>query len=1042
MSSFAARFRPAVPLLVGAGLLSAAEPCRADWFYLEGSGGLGITWSSTIGPDGNIWFAADTGIAHYDGLTLRRHFPGHYPDPFYDVRSLVFDRDGRLWGGTQGGVARLDSLNALAWIRFPRGAGIPDGIVHAMAMDSSGAIWAGTEAGLARFDGVSWSPDTGPVGSSRVNELLCDRNGVLWVGTAVGLFRLAASGWLPALAGGDSLFSSDVHALLEDSRGRVWAGTAGGPSVFADGAWTRIPVPGDRDAGILSLGEDTRGGIWLGTGTMVHRYDGLTWTTMTVADGLPDPTVYSIVRDSEGAMWFGTRYGSAARFDGKTWRVHRPEPGGLPDRFANALSRDRAGRIWVGTGSGAASWDGSRWTPVTVASTNGGLASNQVWMVLEDSSGDHWFSTLGSRVSRRRQDGTWVNYRDSTRIFASAQVRNIYEDPQGAVWFCTEDGAVAFRRDPERWQAVAELAGITVGDVMQDRRGDLWFATHHGVFQLGPAGWIRHLQGTVATSLLEDREGRIWTGTWGGLHVFDGAAFVRRPYQGLRDAELVDRVREDRLGYLWIATAGGAHRLGSLADGSYSMSDGLGDDRATDVLVDVDGTLWFTNTAGVVHHGPDYVAPRPFFSPHPPAAHGSDELIVSHAGGFLETGHSFSHALDGGDWSPWTGETQSLLTNLHEGLNEVRLRSRDRIGNVSTFPTSAWVEVDSDPPLPAITYPANGQIVRGMVPIRGSASDERFRSYTVEIRPLGDAAREDTSIVPIAAASRAARDTLLGAFDSVLLRDGQYEVRVTMEDTLGLRGRVFSNLVIDNQMPDAAQTAPLVLNGARGGTVYSTRGEVRLDFPPGTADSVVSVDIVVDGPATSSLPPLPGGARSRPFVLDWSPAALRRTPALRVRCEPGLAGSGTTPRPTLHRWAGRWEPVGGTWDPVAESVEVLLQSPGTYVVGNEAAAAPPEGGLGDVTLSPRVFTPRPGGGAGEVAIAFSLGAATEAEIRIHNRAGRLVRLLRPETPLQAGRNLVRWDGRDEQANWAEDGLYLVTVRALGQTRTQALVVAR
>jgi ligand-binding sensor domain-containing protein len=1023
-------------ILFAASTMGPSSIAHADWFYLEGSGGLGITWASTIGPDGSIWFGADTGVASYDGLTLRRHPVANYPDPFYDARALVFDRQGRLWCGTQGGVARLDSSSSASWVRFPGGTGIPNGIVHAMAMDSTGTIWAGTELGLARFDGTAWSPEIGSLGASQVNSILCDRGGMLWVATTSGLHRRSGKTWLPVIRQGSSLPSDNVKALFQDSRERIWVGTASAASVFEPGGAARIVVPPSGDTDFLSLGEDARGALWIGTGSMLHRFDGTTWSKKTVADGLPDPTVSSIVRDPEGAMWFGTNYGSVARYDGTSWTVHRPEVGGLPNRFARRLSQDRAGRIWAATFGGAARWDGAQWTPFTVGSTAGGLDSDNIWKVLEDSFGDTWFVTEGARVARLRGNGSWTSYRDSAQIFSSLTVTNVSEAADSTLWFSTDDGVISFRRNPERWQRVVPdgVSGpLVVHDVLRSASGDVWFATDDGAFRLSQGAWSHPGPVYRITCLLEDHTGRIWLGASGGVFTFDGTSLVQRPYRDLRDAELVDGIQEDALGNIWIATAGGAHRLGVDADGSYSTSDGLGDDRATDVLVDRDGTIWFTNTAGVIHHEPDYVAPRPFFSPRPPSAHGSRSLIVSYTSGYLETGQSFSFSLNGAAWTPWSAETQSFLTGLSEGANEIRVRSRDRIGNVSTLDARADVEVDSDAPLPLITYPALRQAVRGEVPVRGDARDDRFLEYTVELKPLDDSGQTWTRVWT---SPLSARDTLLARFDSRSWMDGEYELRVTVSDTLGLKGSASTRVIIDNVFPDAAQTAPQLLNGARGGSVYSTSGEIRLDFAPGFADTVVAVDITVGGPA---LPLPPSGARSSPFMVNWLPPSLRRQPALHAQCTPA---AGPDSGVTVYRWTGATQPIGGTFDHATRSVETRLEFPGIYVVGNQSTGVPHATELGELSMSPRVLNLGAGGSTSELTIAFELGTPTEPDIRIYNRAGRLVRALRPAVTFTPGMNVVRWDGRGEDSRIVEDGLYLVTVRAFGTTRTQAISVVR
>lgn len=57
-------------------------------------------------------------------------------------------------------------------------------------------------------------------------------------------------------------------------------------------------------------------------------------------------------------------------------------------------------------------------------------------------------------------------------------------------------------------------------------------------------------------------------------------------------------------------------------------------------------------------------------------------------------------------------------------------------------------------------------------------------------------------------------------------------------------------------------------------------------------------------------------------------------------------------------------------------------------------------------------------------------------------AGRLVSEVISGERLNAGANLVHWDGQDREGDLVEDGLYLVTVEALDQKRIKPLAVVR
>jgi flagellar hook assembly protein FlgD len=68
-------------------------------------------------------------------------------------------------------------------------------------------------------------------------------------------------------------------------------------------------------------------------------------------------------------------------------------------------------------------------------------------------------------------------------------------------------------------------------------------------------------------------------------------------------------------------------------------------------------------------------------------------------------------------------------------------------------------------------------------------------------------------------------------------------------------------------------------------------------------------------------------------------------------------------------------------------------------------------------------------------------ALRQLTVRVYTRPERLVREVVAGQSMNAGANLVRWDGRDRNGGFATDGLYLVTVEALGRTERKSLAVS-
>src|SRR4051794_19235389 len=81
----------------------------------------------------------------------------------------------------------------------------------------------------------------------------------------------------------------------------------------------------------------------------------LTFTHLSVEQGLSDNQAWPILRDRQGFMWFGTQLGGLDRHDGYEFKVYRHDPAdphSLAHNFVWALHEDRDGTLWVGTNGG------------------------------------------------------------------------------------------------------------------------------------------------------------------------------------------------------------------------------------------------------------------------------------------------------------------------------------------------------------------------------------------------------------------------------------------------------------------------------------------------------------------------------------------------------------------------------------------------------------------------------------------------------------------------------------------------------------------
>jgi len=246
---------------------------------------------------------------------------------------------------------------------------------------------------------------------------------------------------------------------------------------------------------------------------------------------------------------------------------------------------------------------------------------------------------------------------------------------------------------------------------------------------------------------------------------------------------------------------------------------------------------------------------------------------------------------------------------------------------------------------------------------------------------------------------------------------------------------------VDNHAPFFDQTAPAKVAAATGGDVFTTNAETHLYFPPHAfaQDAVVMVTAADSAgvPAT-----LPAGAVKALDGFDLAWAGLLKKPARFT-----VSYAGITPPPgTLALYVSpdgsSWERLGGSVDERTHSISLAVSAPGRYALFADNGLGAGTASLSPIAFTPRVFSPAGAFADRQVGISFRLGKPAPVTVKVFSKSGRLIREVVSGQSFQAGENLIPWDGTDRNGGIVVDGVYLVTVEALGQTQTKTLAVVK
>jgi signal transduction histidine kinase/ligand-binding sensor domain-containing protein len=333
---------------------------RNRFEILPGSEGE-VVQSVADDPRGGLWIGYNKNrVDRWNGAALRpyrlldpaslRPLLDVDPDAFLNVKAVFVEAGGQVLAGTRysGEGPHLYGLQGERFqeLRLP----LPSNRnISAIFQDRSGRLWLGTQTGLAVVDshsrqGKFFSRQDG-LSADDVRALAEDRAGNLWIGTDGGGLNRLKDGRLAIFRKQpEGLPSDNIASLYVDGEDVLWAGTSGGLARFAGGHWTRYT----RDQGLVSdnigyLLEDPQGYLWLGSYNGLMRVSKAALNQFArdkstpilcrvygAADGLPSSNCTfgsqpAACRAGDGSLWFPTSMG-LARVDPRLLRPNTNPP--------------------------------------------------------------------------------------------------------------------------------------------------------------------------------------------------------------------------------------------------------------------------------------------------------------------------------------------------------------------------------------------------------------------------------------------------------------------------------------------------------------------------------------------------------------------------------------------------------------------------------------------------------------------------------------------------------------------------------------------
>lgn len=311
-----------------------------------------------------------------------------------------------------------------------------------------------------------------------------------------------------------------------------------------------------------------------------------------VNDGLPSSTIYTLIQDNQGFLWFGTPDG-VSRFDGSRF-VNYTIYDGLGENEILRIAQDSKGRIWFLGITGALSYylNGKFYNRGNDSMLARLSHRSSLHYFYEDSRHNLWFTSLAGYL--RLDTAGRFTYLDGAQANTNSVGGIVYEDARKRIKFMAYfnscfarmgDSAVLFLgpqgimklRDtvtkllvPLALSTSSKQGRLTIGNadmyfMYHDGHGGLWLATGgKGVYYFDyndpSKNPVQYLDGDATSGVVRDNEGNTWVSTLNnGIYMLESWKGISKQYH--KENSMIDNfvysVKKDSKGLIYVGMNAG-----------------------------------------------------------------------------------------------------------------------------------------------------------------------------------------------------------------------------------------------------------------------------------------------------------------------------------------------------------------------------------------------------------------------------------------------------------------------------------------------------
>ena len=361
-------------------------------------------------------------------------------------------------------------------------------------------------------------------------------------------------------------------------------------------------------------------------------FNRITTENIKIEKGLSQNSVFCILQDQLGYLWFGT-WDGLNKYDGYKFYVYN-KSNGLSGQTINALYEDKKGIIWVGTDEGLNKFDRKKqkFTHYLHNENNPqSIVDNYITTITEDKNENLWIGTnhgLSEFDKKAESFQNYLNYPGDNRGIRSNVINKMCFDDNDFLWIATNYGLIKFDKENNRstrfYHIPTDTGSISSNIILfvyNDNNDNIYVGTDKGLNRLNNSQQTfsnvnycceDSIKSNRITSIFEDNSGNLWVGTG------ENGIFIREKNKSWFthhinknsdiksiSSNMISCIYEDKTSTIWIGTFNGVNKIDE-DKGEFRVyrqllqnSDNQSLNYIRSIIEDEQGVYWLATLAGI-----------------------------------------------------------------------------------------------------------------------------------------------------------------------------------------------------------------------------------------------------------------------------------------------------------------------------------------------------------------------------------------------------------------------------------------------------------